>query len=62
MKNLATLFKKRYLAQAFSCEFCKISKDIFSYRTPRVAAPIEAHSKKNQFSGRKETEHWREMG
>ena len=24
--------------QVFSCEFCKISKNNFSYRTPRVAA------------------------
>ena len=23
----------------FSCEFCEISKNIFSYRTPLVAAP-----------------------
>ena len=34
----ATLFKKETLAQVFSCEFCKISKNIFSYRTPLVAA------------------------
>ena len=26
------------LAQMFSCEFCEISKNIFSYRTPLVAA------------------------
>ena len=26
------------LVQVFSCEFCEISKDIFSYRTPSVAA------------------------
>ena len=26
------------LAQAFSCEFCEISKNSFSYRTPPVAA------------------------
>ena len=26
------------LAQVFSCEFCKTSKNTFSYRTPRVAA------------------------
>ena len=31
-------FKKETLAQVFSCEFCEISKDIFSYRTPPVAA------------------------
>ena len=33
----ATLFKKS-LAQVFSCEFCGISKNTFSYRTPPVAA------------------------
>ena len=30
--------KKKSLAQVFSCEFCKISKNTFSYRTPLVAA------------------------
>ena len=33
----ATLLKKR-LTQVFSCEFCKISKNIFSYRTPPMDA------------------------
>ena len=28
----------RPLAQVFSCEFCEISKNTFSYRTPPVAA------------------------
>ena len=30
--------QKETLAQLFSCEFCKISKNSFSYRTPPVAA------------------------
>ena len=30
--------KKETLAHVFSCEFCEISKNIFSYRTPLVAA------------------------
>ena len=30
--------KKETLAQVFSCEFCKISQDTFSHRTPLVAA------------------------
>ena len=30
--------KKGTLAQVFSCEFCEISKDTFSYKTPPVAA------------------------
>ena len=29
---------KEALAQVFSCEFCKISKNTYSYRTPTVAA------------------------
>ena len=33
----ATLLTKT-LAQVFSCEFCEISKNTFSYRTPPVAA------------------------
>ena len=34
-----TLIKKT-LAQVFSCEFCEISKNTFSYRTPPVAASV----------------------
>ena len=30
--------KKGALVQVFSCEFCKISQNTFSYRTPLVAA------------------------
>ena len=30
--------KKKTLAQVFSCEFCEISKNTFSYRTRLVAA------------------------
>ena len=30
--------KKETLAQVFSCEFCEISKNAFSYRTPPVIA------------------------
>ena len=30
--------KKETLAQVFSCEFCEISKNTFSYGTPLVAA------------------------
>ena len=33
------MLKKR-LAQVFSCEFCKTSKNTFSYRTPPVAASV----------------------
>ena len=30
--------KKETLAQMFPCEFCKISRNSFSYRTPPMAA------------------------
>ena len=33
----ATSLKKETLAQVFSCEFCEISTNTFSYRTPQVA-------------------------
>ena len=32
--------KKETLAQVFSCQFCAISKNTFSYRTPSVAASV----------------------
>ena len=35
---LGLFIKKETLAQVFSCEFCEISKNTFSYRTPLVAA------------------------
>ena len=40
----ATLFKKSLLAQAFSCQFCEISKNTFFYRTPLVAAFVSIYS------------------
>ena len=36
----SNFIKKETLAQVFSCEFCKIFKKSFSYRTPPVAASI----------------------
>ena len=36
----ATFFKKEALAQVFSCEFCEISKNTFSYRTHPVSASL----------------------
>ena len=39
--------KKETLAQVFSCEYCEISKNTFSYRAPPVAAstiPVECNS------------------
>ena len=35
-----TLLKKRLCYRCFPCEFCKISKNVFSYRTPPVAASV----------------------
>ena len=32
--------KKETLAQVFSCEFCEISENTFSYRTSLVAASV----------------------
>ena len=32
--------EKETLAQVFSCEFCEISKNTFSYRMPLVAASV----------------------
>ena len=36
----AILLQKETLAQVFSCEFCQVSKNTFSYRTPPVAASV----------------------
>ena len=42
-KTLATLFKKKTLAQVFSCEFFGIFKNTYFYRRPLVANPIEGY-------------------
>ena len=34
------LLKKKTLTQVFSCEFCEISRNTFSYITPSVAASV----------------------
>ena len=39
LKNILWL-KKITLVQVFSCEFCEISKNTFSYRKPPVAASV----------------------
>ena len=38
--EVCNFIKKETLAQVFSCEFCEISKNTFSYRTPLVAASV----------------------
>ena len=35
---VVNFIKKESLAQVFSCEFSKISKNVIFYRTPQVAA------------------------
>ena len=39
--EVCNFIKKETLAQVFSCEFCGIYKNTFSYRTPTVAASDE---------------------
>ena len=38
MPQTCNFIKKETLVQVFSCEFCEISKNTFSYRTPPVTA------------------------
>ena len=38
--SACNFIKKETLAHVFSCEFCEISKNTFSYRTPPVAASV----------------------
>ena len=38
LDQACNFIEKETLAQAFFCEFCDISKNTFSYRTPLVAA------------------------
>ena len=40
MPRAFNFIKKETLAQVSSCKFCEISKNIFSYRTPPVAASV----------------------
>ena len=35
--------KRETLGQVFSCEFCKISKNTFPYRTPSVSVSFVHH-------------------
>ena len=38
--RVSFLIKLQAEAQVFSCEFCEISENTFSYRTPPVAASV----------------------
>ena len=44
VKNLcqSIFFKRETLAPLFSCDFCEIFKNTFSYRTPLVAESVNA--------------------
>ena len=44
IRNFAKLIKKRAMAQEFSCEFCEISKNTFSHKTPPVTASEDIHT------------------
>ena len=41
--------KKETLTQVFSCEFCEISKNTFSQRTPLVAASVKCITEAEEF-------------
>ena len=41
--SACNFIKKETLAQVIPCEFCEISKNTFSYRTPPVAASAYPH-------------------
>ena len=46
MPKACNVIKKESMAQVFSCEFCKISKNnTFFYKTPLVAASAHADHK-----------------
>ena len=40
LPQACNFIRKETLAQVFSCEFCEIPKNTFSYRTPLVAASV----------------------
>ena len=46
-----SFIKKETLAQLFSCEFCEISKNTFSYRTPRYVQIKSSFSDEKNISG-----------
>ena len=49
--KLRNFIEKETLAQVFSCEFYNLSKNIFFYRTPLVAASEKLTLSKLRFSG-----------
>ena len=47
------LYKKETLEQAFSCEFCEISKNTFLHRTPLMAAFVVIFFSKGELENNK---------
>ena len=43
--SACNFIKKETLAQVFSYDFCEVSKNTFSYRTPSVTASVASHFK-----------------
>ena len=57
--HACNFIKKETLAQVFSSEFCKISKNTFSDRTPLVAASELEYLMQTNVSGvHKHTRYW----
>ena len=48
--SACNFIKKETLADVFSCEFCEIRKNTFSYRTPPMAASVPSFLDKVQLS------------
>ena len=44
-KVVGNFITKEAMAHVFSCNFCEISKNTFSYRTPPVAASLNKKAK-----------------
>ena len=51
--NAFNFIKKETLAQLFSCEFCKIFKNILFYKTPLVATSVSSRIQKQSLVGYK---------
>ena len=55
--GLSNFIKKETLEQVLSCEFCEISKNTFSYRTPPMAASEWTYRAQANGRNRKKN-HW----
>ena len=49
----ATLFKNRLWHRCFFCDFCEVSNNTFSYRTPLVAVSICVHPSRSNDNTKK---------